>query len=427
MTIAYFFIPSFALTCAIITRPQLIERPVVLADQVNLRVAEATTPALQSGVQIGMPLHKATARCPTLLVLEQQPARITHAAKRLSEAVAQVSPFIEELAPGEMLIDLIGLKGLYPNIRSFATALNAAIPDELQLFLGVAEERFTAITAAHTAKSFYQSPVLPPVKSVAFQSIFDSTNAPTTAIELGANWIQVVSGKSAEFLADRSAQLLPLEIEALQQLALLGIQTIGEFAHLPRQAIAAQFGMAGDRAWLAATGNDPTPISPRPISNKGVIEHIQMESPLVSRDAVARHARLLLQRAKQQPQASNRSIRFIRLRAVTDRDRSWEKTQILHEPTEDLERLFIVLHTLIEYSKFPGPVAELELELGGLTVEQGHQSKFSLTHKRQNQHLEEMVKQLQIRFGRSLVTQIVEVESSSRLPERRFALMDYDP
>jgi len=37
------------------------------------------------------------------------------------------------------------------------------------------------------------------------------------------------------------------------------------------------------------------------------------------------------------------------------------------------------------------------------------------------------VRQLKVRFGRSPMTQVVEVEPWSRLPERRFALMDYDP
>jgi len=37
------------------------------------------------------------------------------------------------------------------------------------------------------------------------------------------------------------------------------------------------------------------------------------------------------------------------------------------------------------------------------------------------------VRQLKARYGRSPVAQVVEVEPWSRIPERRHALIDYDP
>jgi len=170
-------------------------------------------------------------------------------------------------------------------------------------------------------------------------------------------------------------------------------------------------------------GGDQTATEAR----ERVVERSQAEPPLVSRESMALHARQLLQRAMRQPRASRRFVRFVRLRAITDDDRIWEKQQTLREPTGDRDRLLIVLHTFIEYSEFPGAVSELELELGGLTDEQARQGGLFIDHARRREQLDQMVRQLKVRFGRSPMTQVVEVEPWSRLPERRFALMDYDP
>lgn len=435
MSIACLLVPSLALTCELVERPQLVGRPVALADEAGLRVYEATPEARQRGVRAGMTLREAVALCPALAVLEQRPARIVRAAERLVEAVEQVSPLVEEVEPGVVLADLVGLEGLYPDPGQLAAALLEATPPELRPRLGIAEERFTAIAAADAAGAAPEPGLPPPDLRPDPRGVFDMTPSPlvegatarTAVLDATPRWVRVAPGESADFLAAHPARLLPLDVAALAQLALFGIRTVGEFAALPRHAVAAQFGTAGDRAWLAATGADPTPVRPRPYARERVIERSQAEPPLVSRESMALHARQLLQRAMRQPRASRRFVRFVRLRVVTDDDRLWEKSQTLREPTGDRDRLLIVLHSFIEYSEFPGPISELELELGGLTAEQARQSGLFLDHARRREQLDQMVRQLKVRFGRSPMTQVVEVEPWSRLPERRFALMDYDP
>ncbi len=463
MSIACLLVPSLALTCELVERPQLVGRPVALADEAGLRVYEATPEARQRGVQDGMTLREAVALCPALAVLEQRPARIIHAAERLVEAVEQVSPLVEEVEPGVVLADLVGLEGLYSDTEQLAEALLRWAPRELRPQLGIAEERFTAIAAAATAGYTPESPAtqaepdprgvfdMSPApqldKARLAQAQLDGTQAGGTqsggarssgaptdgataraaASEQPQRWLRIAPGHSADFLSDRPARLLPLDVATLAQLALLGIRTVGEFAALPRHAVTAQFGLPGERAWLAATGVDPTPVRPKPFARERVIEHSQSEPPIVTREAMALHARQLLLRAMRHPRAAKRLARFVRLRAVTEDDHLWEKQQTLREPTGDRDRLHVVLNTLIEYSEFPGPIAHMELELGGLTNEQGRQTGLFIDHARRREQLDDMVRQLKARFGRSPMTQIVEVEPWSRLPERRFALMDYDP
>jgi DNA polymerase-4/protein ImuB len=65
--------------------------------------------------------------------------------------------------------------------------------------------------------------------------------------------------------------------------------------------------------------------------------------------------------------------------------------------------------------------------LSGLTGQTGKQASFFAEKRRHRTQLEEALRQLKARFGQSPVYHVVEVEPWSRIPERRLALIDYDP
>ena len=393
--VACLLVPALALACELAERPALVGRPVALADVAELRVEDATPEAGRRGVRPGMTLREAAAYCPALTVLAQRPARVARAAESLVAALEAVSPLVEEAAPGEVYADLAGLEGLYPEPGMVEQAVLTAAPAALHPRLGVAEQRFTAAAAARSA-------------------------APD-----GVQ--RVEPHESAAFLAPRPAGWLPLDGEAIERLRSFGVETLGAFAALPRHAVAAQFGASGDRAWLAARGEDPTPLRPRPWTRERIVEHVQAQPPLVSREAVLLGAQQLLRRALRQPRAARRFVRLLRLRAVSEDEQLWERTQTLKEPAGDRERLWTALRPAIECADFPGPIARLELELGGLTAGSGRQSDLFVEHARRREQLDEMVRHMKVRYGHSPVAQVVEVEPWSRIPERRYALMDYDP
>ena len=70
----------------------------------------------------------------------------------------------------------------------------------------------------------------------------------------------------------------------------------------------------------------------------------------------------------------------------------------------DRTRLWTLLRSLIENAPFPGPVAELELELGGLTAESGRQQGLFVDRQRKQAELDEMVRHLKVRYGHSVIT-----------------------
>ncbi len=393
--IACLLVPSPALAAELAARPQLLGRPVAVSDASARRVAEASEAAAARGVRPGQRLSEALACCPTLAVLEPRPARVRHATAQLVEAAAAVSPLVEEATPGEVYADLRGLEGLYPDEDALAQALLEEVPPGLGARLGVADGRFTARAAAFAARS-------------------------------GA-WLRIGGDEARAFLAPRPTALLPLEEAAREWLALLGIATLGDLATLPRHAVEAQLGAAGGQAWLAARGEDPTPLAAMPHRER-VLERAQAEPPLIGREALLHNYGQLLGRALARPVARGRLVRAVRLSAVTGNERVWERRRVLTEPTGDRSRLWTALEPSIEAAEFGGPVAELALELGGLTAERGRQARLLREGgARRREQLDEMARHLRLRYGRAALRRVVALAPQSRIPERRYALADYDP
>ncbi|TAJ17912.1 MAG: DNA polymerase Y family protein [Dehalococcoidia bacterium] len=394
-SIACLAIPSLAFQCELVERPGLAGTPVALSDEARSRIVDMTRAARLYGIRAGMSLRDAANLCPTLSILEPRPVLVAQYAEALVEAMVAVSPLVEEAGPGTVFADLRGTEGLYPRIEDVRQAVYAGIPPRLSPQLGVAGARFTSYLAA-------------------------LRSAP-------AGVAHVPAEAAAAFLAVESIAHLPLCVEDIDRLRLLGISTCGEFVALPRHAVEAQFGIEGGIAWLAAQGEDPRPVRPRPWEQERVIEVAQTDPPLVSRESILHALEQMLGRALRQPRARNRFVRLIRLRAETERGSLWEREQVLREPLGGRDRLWTVLRTLVEYAEFPGPFALITLELGGLTEESGRQYSLFVEQVRRREQLDEMVRHLKVRFGESPLARVVEVEPWHRLPERRRALLEYDP
>ena len=64
-------------------------------------------------------------------------------------------------------------------------------------------------------------------------------------------------------LAGLSLDLLPADAATRQRLALFGLVEMRQLAELPRSAVGAQFGPAGERSRRSPVGSDPRPLVPR--------------------------------------------------------------------------------------------------------------------------------------------------------------------
>ncbi len=72
--------------------------------------------------------------------------------------------------------------------------------------------------------------------------------------------LQVKAGDEASFLAQFPVTLLPLDKDMKRRLPLLGIETLGQYAKLPKGSILEQFGKHGRWLYELANGKDIRPI-----------------------------------------------------------------------------------------------------------------------------------------------------------------------
>jgi nucleotidyltransferase/DNA polymerase involved in DNA repair len=385
-------VPRFPVACELTDRPQLRGRPVAVS-RPDGAVWAASPEAEASHVVPGLAMRDAMLRCPGLDVLEGRPAFYEDQAEAILCALERATPGVEPGPDGVAYVDLGGLGRLYGSGRTLAAALVACAPAGLGPRLGAGPSKFVALAAAHTAEP--------------------------------GSW-RVAGKDAATFLAGLPVSTLPVSDDMLRRLQLLGIDTLEMLAAIPPARLAAQFGVEGQLAARLAVGEDGEPVRPRPRLER-VVERVELETPLANREALLVVAEQALTSLLRRPAARDRAARQLRVRADTEQGTFWERSLTFKEAEAERDRIWVVLRQALQEAELPGPVCGLRVELVGLTAELGRQLGLPVMRRRVREHLEEALRQLKTRYGYCPVGRIVEVEPWSRIPERRLALIDFDP
>ena len=151
------------------------------------------------------------------------------------DALDDLSPRVEAVDEGVALVDVTGLGpmwGTERRIAARAVMLTRAVAP-LTVRCGIGDNRWLATLAARLAR-------------------FERPEAPAAfhALERDA-------------LRDLPLTLLPVDAATRQRFVLFGLTQMGQLAGLPRSAVGAQFGAAGERLQALARGHDPRPVVPR--------------------------------------------------------------------------------------------------------------------------------------------------------------------
>jgi DNA polymerase-4/protein ImuB len=386
-------VARFPLACEVADHPDLAGRALAVAG-VDGSVLAASAQAELSGVRPGQKLREAIGRCPVLSVLEERPARYRAWWEEVLRGLEPVAFTIEAATEGVAYVALDDLEIYYGSLESALRAVVASAPPELGPRLGAAPTRFSAMLAARRA---------------------------------AAGGTSVVGEKElAGFLTTQTTEALPVSVEMVRRLRLLGLETLAQLRALPRSKLAAQFGSEGARAWELAHGREPAPLRPEP-RRTPLAERLQLESPLIGRQAILAAWEQTLSRLLRQPVTRGLAARQVELRAATETDGEWSRTVTFKEARSDLRHMWSALRPVIEEARFPGPLSELGVELRGLVMESGRQLHLSATRPRMQEQLEESLRELKARYGYCPIGRIVELEPWSRIPERRLALIDFDP
>jgi DNA polymerase-4/protein ImuB len=400
--VACVWIAQLPLRVEILRHPAWDGRPLVLGGAPGERkvVQLCSLEAEAAGVKPGLPLREVVPLCPDAIVLQPDPVRTAAVLEAVLADLQRVSPVVEPGThdDGYFFLDLRGLQAMYGELAALEEAILAAVPALLRPRLGFGNGKFAAAVAARVAE---RSPA----------------HTEKTCV--------VPAAETQAFLAPLPVRhLLLLEPEVLDRLELLGLRTIGDLAALPFSAVQAEFGSAGARAWRLAHGKDPEPVVARPITAT-VQDGLRFDDPLGSIDAVMAAIDQLLAHTYSQPALLGRSVRQVRLRALLSDGMSWERLYTFKEAlsTRDAARRALKSKLDLPNGLPPAPIDELALELLGLGGEAARQPSLFVARARQLAEIAEAARQLHARYGRVPLYHAVEVEPWSRIPERRWALV----
>ena len=397
MAITCLRVPQLALRIALLDQPELDGLPLLLSNPESGRavVLDATTEATSKGVRIGMSLREATTFVADAVVVLPNPASEAQVSASILQRLEQLSPLVEpdDAEQGCWYIDLVGLERHFLNPTEAARSMLACAPAILRPRAGVATSRFTARVAAGVARS--------------------------------ADVRTIPQGGERSFLAQAPVTWLPFPPEMTGQMVRLGLRTMGDLAALPPARLAARFGPSGRMAWELASGIDTRMILPRR-REPTLIEELEMPTPAVSRDVFLLGLRQLVLRAFGTPTLAGKQVRQVTVRAFLENRRSWEKALVMKEPYGP-QMLLRALELRLQSLELPGPVEAIAMQFSGIVNSVAHQGMLPLFQPRHAQPVTEAVNQLRHRYGSNPVYRVVEVEPWSRIPERRHALMAYEP
>ncbi|MBV9715205.1 MAG: hypothetical protein JOZ64_07510 [Solirubrobacterales bacterium] len=397
-------LPRFQLTTAAGGRDELLRGPAALAPEPggSQQVGEVSLAAEAFGVDPGMRLGEALARCPALSLIPPDPAGVADAWERLLVRLESIGAAVEPERPGLVCFDARGLLRLHgtrvggdaDRVKGVVEAARRAVRAPARY--GVAPARFAAVAAAARARA--RRPV-------------------------------IVAGGRREaraFLAPLPVALLrarPALAELPEALERLGIRTLGELAALAPPALADRFGTAGVLAHELASGGDGA-LRPRPAGEflRELLELPEAASGL----QLERGLGVLIDRLLARRERRGRTLRAVVLSAaLVERGGTWRAPVVFREALADPVRMRLALSPRL--ALMPAPAEELRLAVerfGPPASEQRALLKDPAAARRER--LREAIRQTRAAAGPDAALRVLEVDPGSRFPERRALLTPFD-
>src|SRR5437764_8289456 len=117
--IASLLIPGFPLRAALLNRPRLSLRPAALApvEGTEPLLGPVTAVAAAAGIRPGMRLGEALATCPSLVLVEQDPARAEQEWEGILRRLEDAGFAVEPAEPGCVYFETRGVERLYGGLE----------------------------------------------------------------------------------------------------------------------------------------------------------------------------------------------------------------------------------------------------------------------------------------------------------------------
>jgi len=243
--------------------------------------------------------------------------------------------------------------------------------------------------------------------------------------------VVVPNDQLALFLAAQRIGALPLNPDTHRRLWQLGLRQLRDLTALPEQAVISQFGREGRLAWRLAAGTIVEPVTgtetPCPI-----IASMDFPTPIVDQGILGNTIGKLTEQALRNPRRTGWRVRCVRVRAALEHGSSWMVDAVLKDPSASREHIAMPLITKLERTPPTGGVELLTVEFtafvrGTKELQLFARDAAAVARTGQRRALRWAAHEIKTRLNRSMLHHIIEVHPWSRIPERRYALIDFDP
>ncbi len=431
---ACLWIPLFPLRCEEERRPDLVGRPTaLLAPEDSRRIWQASSLARRQGVRPGLTVSQAIGLCPTLALLEPDPVFYDEQFARLLLRLEQVSPVIEPAELGRAYVGVDGLEGLYGSPLRQLGIITAAATEE---------ERGSERGRGAEMEGKAEAP------SLLCPSAPSAPGKGRGGARLGwargkfAAWVAATRAKPGEpvivtdearatFLQAQPLAVLPLDADDHRRLQQLGLKSLGDFTALPEAAVTAQFGRSGRAAWRLAAGRVDEPVRGQ-IRPQPIVATLDFPSPVADGGMLAHTIGVLIEHALRDPRRTGWRVQAARVRAALEQGASWMIEVLLKDPAALRERILPPLVTRLEQTPPTGAVERLTVEFTAFargTDELQLFARDAVAAARAGRHraLRAAAREIHQRLKRHMLYRVIEVQPWSRLPERRYALIAFEP
>jgi DNA polymerase-4/protein ImuB len=401
MKIACVLITHLPMKAELKRHPPLWRRPVLVVRSSGSRALILDHSPEARGVMGGMPLQEALSRCKGAALLQADEPYYHSIFGRVIDQLSQRSPLVERAELGCAYVGLDGLEEMYGGEARLIASLLQAAPQHLNPRVGLAEGKFPAYVAALLSSGGQATRVCP-----------EPAGGGTDPV--------------ARFLEPLTVDLLPISWDSKVRLHRFGLHTMGRLASLPLGSVQAQFGLEGKRSWELAGGIDLSPLRPYK-HQEAVTEYLAFPTPATTLYAIALAVETLLGRAFSRGSLRGKSVRTATIESAVFRKPPWTRHVAFKEAAATRERALFALKSTLEAVSIPGPLEDMKLTLSGIAGEPGTQGSL-FPDLRRHQQLRETMRQLEARLGgKPPVYRVRKVEPWSRIPERRQALVQFDP
>jgi DNA polymerase-4 len=329
---------AFYATVELRRRPELRGVPMLVGSTSGRGVVlSATYEARAHGVRSAMPVGRARALCPSVVVVEPDMTAYSDASAEVMRLFRDVTPRVEALSVDEAFLDVGGLRRIAGGPATIAVRLRERMASELGLSctIGVASTKFMAKLASTLAKPDGLL-VVPPERALAVLHPLD----------VDSLW--GVGPKTAEGLRR------------------VGIRTIGELARLDRSTLTSLVGAAGavklhELAWA----RDPREVVER-APEQSMSADATFAADITDRAEMSRELLRLAERVGRRMRASGQRARCVSIRVRWEDFTTVSRSQTLPAATDVTREIHQVAVELLTRLGPQRPVRLLSVKLDQL-------------------------------------------------------------